>query len=207
MLRKGYIQQQLEGLALALSKLLGLGGDRGELLREIGLSCKELTGLEMDTLLGVSDATLLGLFSGGDKTRRAGNAFVAAQLLMEHARVERGAARGALRKALMLYAEALALEPSLRTPEHVARFERLRTGLPDADKPAMVRRQLARAQEALGHFARAEDEWYGLRDSGAEHAESDTRAFYVRLLALTDEEIEAGGLTREEILTAFNEIS
>lgn len=207
MLRKGYIQQQLEGLALALSKLLKLGGDRGQLLHEIGLSCKELTGLEMDTLLHVSDPTLMGLFSGGDKTRRAGNAFIAAQLLIEQARVDRTVARGALRKALMLFAEALALEPSLRVPEHLASFERLRAGLPDADKPEVVRRQLARAYEAMGNFARAEDEWYALRDTGAPGAESDARAFYQRLLVLEDTEIDAGKLTREEILTALNEIA
>lgn len=203
MVRKGYIEQQIEGLAQAMARMLRLGGDGPEAIRrELGASCRELTGLELETLLSMSDETLLGLFAGGDRTRRAANAHVASRLLVERARLDRTVARPALRKALLLAAEGVVLEAALRAPEHRALFEQLRAALPDTDRTPMLRRQLARADEALGAFAKAEDAWYGMEDDRVDGAREERLAFYTRLLDLPDDEIEAGGLTREEIHSA-----
>ena len=101
MLRKGYIQQQIEGLATALGTIFGIELDKSDVLKRLGSSCRNLTGLDLDTLLRLDDATLLGMFAGGDRTRTAGNAFVAAQFLLQRAKADPTQGRVARRKALL----------------------------------------------------------------------------------------------------------
>ena len=206
MLRKGFVQQQIEGLAQALATIFGIELTKEDVVRKLGTSCKNLTGLDLDTLLKLDDASLLGMFSGGDRTRTAGNAFVAAQFLLQRAKVEPVQARVAKRKALLLYAEALALESSLRSREFLAEFEALLTEVESTDRTAHILRQAARALEALGYYDRAENYHFHLQDGHMDNAADDAREFYERLLELPDHELEAGGLPRDEIQTALADL-
>lgn len=206
MLRKGFVQQQIEGLSQALAAIFGIELTKEDVLKKLGTSCKNLTGLDLDTLLRLDDATLLGMFSGGDRTRTAGNAFVAAQFLLQRAKADPTLARVARRKAVLLYAEALALESSLRSSEFVGEFESLLSEVEAADPTAHVLQQAARVREALGHYALAENYHFHLRDRATDHAVEAARAFYVRLLELPDAELEAGGLPRTEVLEALAEL-
>jgi Family of unknown function (DUF6483) len=206
MLRKGFVQQQIEGLATALASVFGIELTKEDVVKRLGTSCKNLTGLDLDTLLKLDDATLLGMFAGGDRTRTAGNAFVAAQFLLQRAKAEPTLGRVARRKALLLYAEALALESSLRSKDYLAEFEALLSEVEVTDRTAHVLRQAARAMEALGHYARAENYHFHLQDSHVDNAADGAREFYRRLLELPDHELEAGGLPREEIQTALAEL-
>jgi hypothetical protein len=201
MVRKGYVERQLEGLALVLARIAGLpdpGVDASR--RKLEEACRELTGLDLGTLASLSDATLLGCFAAGDRARRAGNAAVAARLLEERARLESGGAPGLRRKALLLAAEAVALEPALRTGAFREAFERLRGHSGGPGAPPIVRAALAQADEAVGRLAAAESAWMRLEDDGDPAAMANRLDFYVRALELPDSEIEAGGLSREEIL-------
>ena len=206
MLRKGFVQQQIEGLAQALATIFGIELTKEDVVRKLGTSCKNLTGLDLDTLLKLDDASLLGMFSGGDRTRTAGNAFVAAQFLLQRAKAEPVQARVARRKALLLYAEALALESSLRSREFLAEFEALLTEVEATDRTAHILRQAARALEALGYYDRAENYHFHLQDSHVDNAADGAREFYERLLELPDHELEAGGLPRDEIQTALADL-
>ncbi|MFM7320340.1 MAG: DUF6483 family protein [Armatimonadota bacterium] len=201
MVRKGYIERQLEGLAQVLARLAGLP-DLGEaaMRRRLSEACRELTGLDLGTLSTLSDATLLGCFASGDRTRRAANAAVAARLLEERARIEPTGGPALRRKALLLAAEAIALEPVLREGEFRTGFERLRRWVETTGNTPMVRAALAGADEALGRHAAAESAWIGLEDDGDATAKANRIAFYVRLLELPDDELANGGLPREEIL-------
>lgn len=206
MLRKGYIEQQIEGLSQALGMIFGIKLDKADVLKQLGMSCKNLTGLNLDTLLRLDDMTILGMFSGGDRTRTAGNAFVSTQFLLQRAKVDPVVARAARRKAALLYAEALALEPSLRTQAYRAEFESLLAEVETTDATPAVLRQAARAFEALQAYDRAENYHFYLRDAKAEGATADARAFYQRLLEFPDTELSEGGLPREEVLTALAEL-
>ncbi len=53
--------------------------------------------------------------------------------------------------------------------------------------------------EALGMFARAEDKLYALDDSEPRLHAREGEAFYRRLLAREDDELDAGGLPRDEV--------
>ncbi|WP_394795052.1 DUF6483 family protein [Armatimonas sp.] len=206
MLRKGYIQQQIEGLATALGTIFGIELDKSDVLKRLGNSCRNLTGLDLDTLLRLDDATLLGMFAGGDRTRTAGNAFVAAQFLLLRAKADPTQGRVARRKALLLYAEALALESSLRSKDYLSEFESLLAEVEATDATAHILRQAARAMEALTFYARAENYHFHLRDSHADNADDGAREFYLRLLEFPDHELIAGDLPREEIQSALTEL-
>ena len=205
MLRKGYIQHQIEGLSQALGMLFGITLDKEAVLQKLGTSCKNLTGLDLDTLLRLDDTTLLGMFEGGDRTRTAGNAFVAAQFLLRRALADPTVARAARRKAALLYSEALALESSLRSSEYRSELESLLAEVEATDPTHHVLRQAARVHEALGAYDRAENYHYHLQDAGAEGATEDVIAFYERLLKIPDEELDAGNLPRNEVKAALAE--
>lgn len=206
MLRKGFVQQQIEGLATALGVIFGVDLDKADVLKRLGNSCKNLTGLDLDTLLRLDDATLLGMFAGGDRTRTAGNAFVAAQFLLQRAKADPTQGRVARRKAFLLYAEALALESSLRSKDYLSELESLLAEVEASDPTPHVLRQAARVLEALACYDRAENYHFHLRDSHVDHAEDGARAFYLRLLELPDLELVEGNLPRDEIQSALTEL-
>lgn len=150
MLRKGYIEQQIEGLSQAIARLLGLGGeDRDAVFAEISLAGRDLTGLNIDSLIALSDDSVLSMFTGGDRSRTAGNAYVMARLLTERASRDEPNARRTRRKALILFAEALSQAPELHTPEILSEFGGLLKRIPQADWTPLLLAQLGRAHEAI----------------------------------------------------------
>jgi hypothetical protein len=168
MVRKGYIEQQIEALGRAMAKILLLrsGGDRAGAVAEIRAAGKRLVGIDLDTLARLPDPTLLTLFrtpaAGGAVD--AGRCVTASRLLAEQARVEQadenlsGIRR---RKALLLLLEALSHEESLRTPENEAQLDDLVSvlgenagGAPGAE-PLLLRRVM-HYYEQTGRRDRAE---------------------------------------------------
>lgn len=63
----------------------------------------------------------------------------------------------------------------------------------------------ASACERRGWYDKAENYLYAMYEDGA-CKESDLKAFYTRLLLLNDEQLEAGGLPREELLLGLDEL-
>ena len=152
MLRKGYLEQQIEGLAQAIARLMGLGldaADKDAALKEIALAGRDLAGLNLDTLLSLSDDSVLSMFTGGDRSRTAGNAYVCARLLAQRAERDPALARRARRKGLLLFAEALHLERTLHSPEILAEFGALLKSVPPADVTPLLAQRLALAAEAI----------------------------------------------------------
>ena len=136
MLRKGYIDRQIEDLATGLAKVLRLKsvGDTTGALAEIRLAGKKLVGLDMETLITLPEPTLLSLFTAGGGAFDAGKCLAAATLLGERAEIEAAegrsdAARAGFQKALVLLVEAVRREESLRTEERRAQIEALRARL------------------------------------------------------------------------------
>jgi hypothetical protein len=150
LLRKGYIEQQIEGLSQAMARLLGIGAeDKAAALQEIGLAGRDLTGLNPDSLIALSDDSVLTMFTGGDRSRTAGNSYVMARLLKERAERDEPNARRTRRKALILFAEALAQEESLHSDTILAEFGALLKQVPQADWTPLLLAQLNRAHEAM----------------------------------------------------------
>ena len=139
---KGYIEQQIEQLALVLARIL-TGKDSGlyqAALTEAADACKQMTGLNLATLTMLPDETLLNMMrmGGGLDT---GKCIIAATLLDAQAQIYEAqnrtvAAHANLHKALVLMLEALRVDESLRTEKYraqIASIEGCLTGyvLPD----------------------------------------------------------------------------
>jgi hypothetical protein len=205
MLRKGYFEQQLEALRLSLARLMGVDIELPDVQRSLGKTAKDLTGFDLSTLLRMDEATILGLFSGGDRARTAASAMISAKLLLAWAKYDPTTSRSARRKAALLYAEALALVGT-SAKEYVPEFDTLLRELPDEDWSVGLRRQAARGYESVGAFARAENYHFALREENATGALIDAEAFYRRLAACSDEELADGGLPRDEVESALAEL-
>jgi hypothetical protein len=130
MVRKGYVEQQLEGLALVLARLLALRqrpDDAGSVLEEIHKGAKSLTGLDLAHLVELPEPMFLSLFQNGT-VLDAGKAVIIGTLFMEEAeereRTGGDDGRNALRRARAetLLGAALAQEPVLRTSETMTRL-------------------------------------------------------------------------------------
>lgn len=214
MVRKGVLEQQIEALAAVLANLLGLqrNGDLDKALLALHAACKELSGLGIDTVVSVSDETLLSLLAtNGD--RDAGKCLVVAALLGEQARIQEKqgqaqAARAGNQRAFLLLTEALIHEDTLRNAENEAHLLDLTARLSAAsDLPLSLLHRLFHCYEALGRFGKAEDALFALRERGYSGAREEAASFYRRLLSLSDAALAAGGLPRDEVEEGLTEVA
>lgn len=204
MLRKSYLERQIEGLALVLAKLLRLKNeDSASALAEIHAGCKKLTGLDLDALRSLPDQTVIALLTTGDGFD-ASNCIVTATLLDERAEIEDAQgrpddARVSRRKALVLFVEALLHEERLRSEAYRVRTDALIAQLSGQPLSTSLLHRLFRYHEATENYAKAEDALFALRESGYSGSRDIAAAFYQRLRALPDDALAAGGLPRDEV--------
>lgn len=214
MLRRGYVQQQIDALGLFLARLLRLRQESppDAALRELLAGARSLLGLDLDTVALLPEAMLPSLFHQVGQFDAAGAA-TAGTLLAQQAEIfETGLHRPAdaaprRLRALALLAEALAHEPLLRTADFRARVADLEGRLADEPLSNTLRLRLAACHEACGEFARAEDQLYALEDAGDPHFERLAEAFYRRLLPLPDATLTAGSLPRAEVEEGLRRVS
>lgn len=216
MVRKSFIERQVEMLGQVLARILGLKerGDASGALEAVRAGGRQLAGMDLDTLTRLSDEAVLSLLTSPQTgLLDAAKAVIAASLLDEQAQIresqgETNAARAARTKAAVLFSEALAQENELRAPFR-ERFANLAAALASdgGPVPAGLLRRLARGHEAVGDFGHAEDAFFALRESGDPAASADARAFYERLLALPDAELVRGGLPRDEVRDGLASVS
>ncbi len=147
--RKGYIEQQIEGLALVLARILtGKDGGRYEAaLAEAADACKKMTGLNLATLTMLPDETLLNLFRMGGGLD-PGRCVIAARLLDAQADVYEAqnrtvAAQAGLHKALVLLLEAMRFEEGLRTEAYREQVENILGRLAGYHLPDDLRARVA----------------------------------------------------------------
>jgi hypothetical protein len=232
MMRKGLIEQQIESLGLILAKLLKLKMDKNivpaietairssgpgeddEAVLLLRNASKELVGVNLDTVMALGDESMIGLVKTGPSLA-AEKALALGVLLDEWSLIctAHGDTRGAMirsRKALLLLAEALQHEQVSRHPEFVERFNKLVDCVQPNDLPPVyagpMQLRLLNYYEVAGQFGKAEDALYALRDLEFPDIDQKGRQFYRRLLHLSDEELEAGGLPRNEIEEALQEL-
>jgi tetratricopeptide (TPR) repeat protein len=203
-LKDDLLQRTVEQIARSLAWLAGRVHDveaAGVVRGQLEDAYRDHLGVAGDTIRRLSSDQLLGVLSsaGGLDGDRA---FVVAALLELDAEIPDPdeASRAALRmRALELYAEAGVVQVGqVDLPERV---QRLRTALRDYQLSSAAYARLMRYLEADGRLAEAEDllfEW--LEDAGATRfVVAEGRAFYERLLARDDAELEAGKLPRGEV--------
>ncbi len=203
-LKDDMLQRTVEQIARSLARLSGRVHDveaAGEVRGQLEDAYRDHLGVAGDTIRSLATAQLIDVLSsaGGLDGDRA---FVVAALLELDAEIpdHDDARRAALRvRALELYAEAGVVRVGqVDLPERV---RRLRAALRDFQLPNGAFARLVRYLEADGRLSEAEDllfEW--VEDAGATpFLVAAGRAFYERLLARDDAELEAGQLPRGEV--------
>ncbi len=213
MLRKGYLERQIEGLSEVLAKVLRLKGanDVAGALTEVRGACKRLSGMDIDTMVALPDETLLSLFTSGYGGQGVARCLVAATLLREQAGLHENQgqehiARRGREKALLLFLESLLREDELRTDEYRTYIEGLRSQLSDSPLSDAVQYRLFAYFEIFGDYGHAEDALYALREADYPDASAEAIAFYRRLLEKTDAALIAGGLPRDEVEEALADL-
>jgi len=209
--QRDYILRQVELAAQALARLLGLArdGHRDQAIGMFDQAYQPLVGVSGRVVATLSEEQLLTLLTSGSRPdpRRV---TVATELLVAEADLlaEAGQAAEAAtryRRALGLAAYLASHTGSLPDP---ALAGRLAARAEDLDLAPRQRLYLCRLQEGLGRYADAEDSLFAVIDDDADGVATIDQgiAFYQRLLAREDDDLEAGGLPRDEVRAALSEL-
>lgn len=205
MIRNDYIMKMIAQLAKALQVILKLKetGRHDDAAREIDNAMQRICGMNSQLVNALSEESLVSTLKGG-VTIDHGKALVLAELLTEEGDVfdKRGDEAGAFEryyKALYLYLECFAGEDELRLPDYGAKIDALVARLEDYVLPAPTMGRLVTYYEREGDYAAAEDALdLLLEDDETDEAKAIGRAFYERLLARTDDELDEGNFSRAE---------
>ncbi|HEY2958234.1 MAG TPA: DUF6483 family protein [Actinomycetota bacterium] len=209
--QRDYLMRQIEQAAQALARILvaARGGNRDEALALFDEAYRPLVGVSGRVVASLDEEQLLTLLTSGSAPdpRRVG---VAIELLVTEADLL--AEKGEVGPAAAHYRRALGLTAYLAS--HLGR-------LPDGDLASRLadragtlaltpaqRLHLARLHEALGRYGDAEDALFEVLDEDPDHAAAVDHgiAFYQRLLAKGDAELEAGNLPRDEVRGALADL-
>jgi len=192
-------------LVKALQQILKLkeSGRHDDAMREIDASMQRICGLNSQLVNALSEESLASTLKGGISIDH-GKALVLAELLSEEAdilerRDDEGGAFVRRSKALYLYLEVFAGEDELRLPDYGAKIDAVVVQLQDFVLPTTTMARLVTYYEREGDFAAAEDALDLLLEEDESDAARDVaRGFYTRLLARSDDELDAGNFTRSE---------
>jgi len=205
MLRKGYLNRQIEALAMTLARLMGLkeSGELGQYAAALRSASRELSGLDLEMVAALTDDSLLSVLTA-DGELDVARCVILGALLTRQGEIHEGEGRtvpavSRYRKSLTLLTEALVQEEQLRTHEFTTQVGGLLARLSDQEMPPPLLHRLFRYHGAVGNFAHAEDALYALQEADYAAIADEAGAFYRHLLTLPDEALEKGGLPRAEV--------
>jgi tetratricopeptide (TPR) repeat protein len=213
MIRQDYIMRLIEQLGSVLVKLLRLkeSGEYQEALQTINRTYQQFFGLSADLIGSVPDDYLLDTLKTGEVLD--GDKCIIIALLLK----EEGDVYEALKnhdesyhrylKSLRLFLEVVISNAPMSLPEHLAQVETVIHNLEPYDLPPAVKTRLWQYYEKTGNYAKAEDVLFRLLDAQPRGKISQEGiAFYKRLLAKSDAELQAGGLPRDEVEEGLQEL-
>jgi hypothetical protein len=211
MLRKGFVERQIELLGMLLARLLFQKNikDYEAALDEIDAASRKFVGMDTHLLVSLADRSLLALLIDGDPPEPL-KALLAGALLDEQGQIyelqgRREVSVASYRKALLLLLEAIRQQPALLSRDFQVRIDTLLEKVEIAALPAFTLQGVFHYQEVAGRYDKAEDALFHLREIGMDDWPAEATAFYGRLLLLSDDALEAGGLPREEVNAGLRE--
>jgi tetratricopeptide (TPR) repeat protein len=205
MIRRDYFLRMVQEMAQVLARavLLKHRQEYDQALKEIN---DALRGLRADSPAPADEPSLEDWLKlcRRHEGAAAGLMVAVADLIKEQAdllwlRERAPESRQASALSLGLYLEALVAGSTFVSAELLARVEELIERTADATLPAGVLRRLAVYYELRGRLDKAEDSFFELLQSGDREGLTNGLAFYDRLSAKTDGELEQGGLSRPEV--------
>jgi hypothetical protein len=204
MITRDYVLRMISMLVKVLQRVLALkqGHDFRAARKELTGAYRSLLGVNPDFAHTFSDTQLIELF-GRDPETRAAKCYVVGVLLKEEAELEYLALRyeaacALCAKALSLLLTAFLERSTLVEPDHERRIASCVALLRDVELPTTLLEKLLAYYEQAGKYEEAEDVVFDLVATNTEYR-SMAVSFFERLLKKSDEELQAGGLTREEV--------
>jgi hypothetical protein len=206
--RSDYLLRLVQQLARVIARLMELRGARryDEGLALLDETTRQFFGvdLRLATMLALPDLLALLRDKHGSTAR---SAELLAEILLHDAELRRDSGDAGRAAAALQRGAALVLSAADRpdvTPDEIRQASQLAGQLRRAGAASLgaedVRRMAELHERALDYGA-AEDALFLLRTRREAEPDATTRsrAFYERLLARTDEELERGGLPRDEV--------
>lgn len=201
MIERDYIMRMIRMLTASLAKIFFHKdlGQHGEALNEINHASEHLIGMKWKFLRSFSDVELISLLgSSGQKDKMiAASELLRAEseILFEQGQSEEACAIGV--KAFSLFAELIIEEKDYLTMMHADKFASLLQRLEHYQMPLSLELKRFRFYEIVGRFADAEAVVLDLIERDPPFID-DAIAFYQRMVEKPDDELEKGGLHKEE---------
>jgi tetratricopeptide (TPR) repeat protein len=219
MMRQDYILRMIDELGQAWALVVGRmrAGQYEEALGDLDGAARRHVGLSLRLVGGLSSEQLLRMLRTGSALDR-GRCVALAELLRQEAEVldlqgRPGEATASRLKALDVFFEVHDAYEGPRLAERRDAMEAMIRRLEATGLPAASLAGLARYHEASGRWADAEDALHELLEESRAHdgdawaaALDEGIAFYERLRARGDAELEAGGLPGDEVEEGLQEL-
>lgn len=205
MIRQDYLLRMIAQFGLLWSSLIAALRARAfpSARRTLDQAYEQVLGINAEVATRLTGHELLARmqFGVGAEAGRERSLMLSA-LLCAEAELASDADMGAqfYQKSLDLLLATHLQQPELALPDYAPSVAQLATALADYQVPQHTGQLLARYYEQAGAFAQAEDQLYELRaqapDSPAVRELGE--AFYLRMRALGDAELQAGNFSRAE---------
>ncbi len=209
MLQRDYLMRMTEMLTAVIAKVMFNKETKNyeEAEKEIETAAKTIVGLDLRIINILNPEDIIQLMKTSDLY--AGRCLVSAELLKEYADVHELNGKdnsSIILKSLNLYIEAI-LSKELPEPEkYYTKINELISLIDESDLKDDLNFKIIDYYEFSGQYSKAEDMIFELIENNNKDIIDRSVSFYKKLLHRTDEELESGNLSREEVNDALDEI-
>ncbi len=209
MLQRDYLMRMTEMLTAVIAKVMFNKEIKNyeEAEKEIETAAKTIVGLDLRIINILNPQDIIQLMKTSDLY--AGRCLVSAELLKEYADVHELNGKdnsSIILKSLHLYIEAI-LSKELPEPEkYYSKINELISFIAESDLQDDLNFKIIDYYEFSGQYSKAEDMIFELIENNNKDIIDRSVSFYKKLLHRTDEELESGNLSREEVNDALDEI-
>ncbi|MBK6536775.1 MAG: hypothetical protein IPG09_03010 [Ignavibacteria bacterium] len=209
MLQRDYLMRMTEMLTAVIAKVMFNKEIKNyeEAEKEIETAAKTIVGLDLRIINILNPEDIIQLMKTSDLY--AGRCLVSAELLKEYADVHELNGKdnsSIILKSLNLYIEAI-LSKELPEPEkYYSKINELISFIAESDLQDDLNFKIIDYYEFSGQYSKAEDMIFELIENNNKDIIDRSVSFYKKLLHRTDEELESGNLSREEVNDALDEI-
>lgn len=212
MLQRDYLMKMTQMLATVLTKILFNKEKKNyiEAEKEIESAAKTIVGLDLNLIKILNVEDVLKLMKTSDVY--AGRCLISAELLKEYGDIlgekERiNESMDIYIKSLWLYLETI-LTKELPEPEiYYDRINFLIKNLTSSETETDLKQKIFQYYEFSGQYSKAEDVLFELMDSDTEGIKDKALKFYERLQLKSEEELEKGNFSLEEVEESIEEIN
>ncbi len=212
MIERDYFLRMIHMLAVVLARVLKLRETEqyDEAYDVIQQASRQFLGMDAKMLDSLSDAELIRLFALGDRFD-AVKCIVAAELLrmtgeLEELQGKHDDSHQTSVRSLNLYLELLFRETGAIPKEFFEKADLLIESLSSYDLPLELRQKLFRYYDHSGRYAMAEDILFDIIGEDPGILKEGVR-FYERLKGKSDEDLDRGNLSRQEVESGLLELT